>query len=925
MPTSGLRRRRRVSDSPAVGTGCGTGGLGGDAEGESGATAPVSHRTTTHYTLNDVAGIEKAVTALREVCEHPLNVPSLFTAVCKVPPPRGILLVGPSGCGKTLLAQAMAGSATSLLSPSRPALSRPLALSPSLALSRPPLAPLALSPSRPLALSPSLALSRPLSPSPLTSHRHPSWSHHSFRSPPPPPPIHPSQEMAYHGVTFLTCNAPELVSGVSGESEANIRALFAEAEQCSPSLLFLDDIDAIAPRRETAQREMERRIVSQLTQCMEALGTSAQAAIGNGTGVGAGGRPLPVYRPVIVIAATSRPDSIDTVLRGRFDREVELGVPDEKARLAILKVLTRPLRLDPSVDLNLLAQKTPGSVAPFFNFSIFNSFFSWKFHSSLYVGGDLRALASEATGSFIQRITRVASRLARESVDATPVAALPPPPPQPPATGRQLQASPRTRPPTRPQLQLQPPAHSPRQPPTRPPRPRPARPAPSEDEHDLEAEEAAAAEDPDGQQQQQQPQPQMCEDEGHPEDLVILTTDDEPTRALKLRRIERRRIRAMVARLLAKRAARASGEAVAMAVEDQAAEAAASDDEDAKLLDQAITMADFDEAIKRVQPSAMREGFETIPNVTWDDVGALDDLRAELQQQVVLRIRYPDFFTRYNINQSVGILLYGPPGCGKTLLAKALARESGATFISIKGPELLNKYVGESERAVRAPCVVFFDELDALSPKRSGESNAHMDRVVDQLLTEMDGVGAAHNGVFVIGATNRRELIDEAMLRPGRLGKELEVPLPDAAGRLQILKAATRHTPLEPALDLRAIADQCPDGFSGADLAALANEASLVALREDLARFTAALPQAALPLAEDRAPTSAAPAPPPVVGSGSGAVGQAHFQTALKKLLEERSHRRKGYKHLPGSRIAAGIIPPAAGVPPATPTPLPDA
>jgi ribosome biogenesis ATPase len=253
-----------------------------------------------------------------------------------------------------------------------------------------------------------------------------------------------------------------------------------------------------------------------------------------------------------------------------------------------------------------------------------------------------------------------------------------------------------------------------------------------------------------------------------------------------------------------------------------------------------IDNCDFEYAIKMIQPTSKREGFSTIPNVSWDNIGGLKDLRNELYYDIVMPILEPKKLKLIGINKAIGVLLYGPPGCGKTLLAKAVANEAKANFISIKGPELLNKYVGESERAIRllfiraknsSPCIIFFDELDALVPKRSNENNNSSERVVNQLLTEMDGL-EDRKQIFIIAATNRPDIIDPAMLRPGRLDKLLYVPLPEKNDRISILETLIRNLPIEKDLNLIEVFDnEKLNGFSGADLAALVREAQLNALK----------------------------------------------------------------------------------------------
>lgn len=492
-------------------------------------------------------------------------------------------------------------------------------------------------------------------------------------------------------VPFLSVSGPELVAGVSGESESKIRALFGEAARLAPCVVFIDEVDSITPKRDQVGKDMERRIVAQLLTSMATLSASST-------------------RPVIVIGATNRPDALDSALRraGRFDREIAIGIPNDAARFGILRVLTSPMRLADAVDLQALARRTAG-----------------------YVGADLASLCKEAA---LVAVTRV--------------------------FGDQV---------------------------------------PRADASDS--------------------------------------------------------LRAQRAPLT-----------------------------DEQLAGLAISASDFESALAVVQPSAKREGFATTPDVTWDDIGALDRLRDDLRLAIVLPITRPALFASFALDVATGVLLYGPPGCGKTLVAKAVANDSGASFISIKGPELLNKFVGESERAVRqvferarasAPSVIFFDELDALCPRRgTGRSSGEgvSERVVNTLLTEMDGLDTRRN-VFVVAATNRPDMIDPAMLRPGRLDKILYVPLPSASDRAAILSRHLRRVPLDANVNVADIAaDARCDGFSGADLASLAREASLCALKAylsvhpDVDRF-----------------------------DGTAVVARAHFDDALDRIqpsVSEGSRRR---------------------------------
>ena len=458
---------------------------------------------------------------------------------------------------------------------------------------------------------------------------------------------------------FIKVAAPELVSGVSGDSEMKIRELFEQATNSSPCMLFIDEIDSITGKRESASKQMEGRMVAQLLSCLDSLGNSEAE--------------------VVVVGATNRLESLDPALRraGRFDREIALGIPDRGGRERILEVVCRELRISPSVSTSRLAMLTPG-----------------------YVGADLNSLAREAAMAAVNRVLGSKVLVNR---------------------GEQ---------------------------------------------------------------------------------------DDELTALLAWLR----------------------GEVQGL------------DNEDLEGL--AIENVDWEEALRVVQPSAKREGFATVPGVTWDEVGALSRVREELQLSILAPVTHAKLFEGLGLPSSSGVLLIGPPGCGKTLVAKAIANEAGINFISVKGPELLNMYVGESERAVRgvfqraknsAPCVIFFDEVDSLCPKRSSGSSDGSTRVVNQLLTELDGV-EGRAGVWVLAATNRPDILDPAVMRPGRLDKTLYVGFPAPLERVEILGALTKggtKPKLGPGLSLHALGvDARCDGFSGADMGNLVREASMAALRE---------------------------------------------------------------------------------------------
>ncbi len=438
---------------------------------------------------------------------------------------------------------------------------------------------------------------------------------------------------------FVSIGGPEIVSKFYGESEGKLREIFKEAEENAPSIIFIDEIDSIAPKREEATGEEERRIVAQLLSLMDGLNSRGK---------------------VVVIGATNRPNSIDEALRrpGRFDREIEIGVPDRNGRHEILVIHTRGMPLADDVDLDWLADKTHG-----------------------YTGADLSALTKEAAMAALRRV-------------------LP--------------------------------------------------------DVDLEAEEI-------------------------PREVLNSIS---------------------------------------------------------------VTKGDFEAALRGMQPSTMREVLIEKPNVHWDDIGALESAKQELKEAVEWPLKYGKVFEHMNARPPKGILLYGPPGTGKTMLAKAVATESEANFISVKGPEFLNKWVGESEKAVRetfrkarqaAPCVIFMDEIDSIAPERgkSGSDDGVTERVISQMLTEMDGLEALNN-VVVIAATNRPDIMDPALLRPGRFDKSILIGPPDQASREAIFGIHTKNKPLGEGVDLKVLAEKT-EGCTGADISAICNEAVMNAVRRLIA------------------------------------------------------------------------------------------
>ena len=433
---------------------------------------------------------------------------------------------------------------------------------------------------------------------------------------------------------FISIGGPEIVSKFYGESEGKLREIFKDAEENAPSIIFIDEIDSIAPKRDEVNGEEERRIVAQLLSLMDGLNSRGK---------------------VVVIGATNRPNSIDEALRrpGRFDREIEIGIPDRDGRLEILEIHTRGMPLADDVDLKWLADKTHG-----------------------YAGADLSALTKEAAMAALRRV-------------------LP--------------------------------------------------------DVDLEAEEI-------------------------PREVLNSIS---------------------------------------------------------------VTKDDFKNALKDMQPSTMREVLIEKPNVRWEDIGALEEAKQELKEAVEWPLKFGKVFDHMNAKPPKGILLYGPPGTGKTMLAKAVATESEANFIAVKGPEFLNKWVGESEKAVRetfrkarqaSPCVIFMDEIDSIAPERGtgGDSNV-TERVISQMLTEMDGLESL-NDVVVIAATNRPDIMDPALLRPGRFDKSIFIGPPDKESRKAIFGIHTKNRPLADDVDLEELADKT-GGCTGADIAAICNEAVMNAVR----------------------------------------------------------------------------------------------
>ncbi|MGQ9583367.1 MAG: CDC48 family AAA ATPase [Thermoplasmatota archaeon] len=476
---------------------------------------------------------------------------------------------------------------------------------------------------------------------------------------------------------FTNLSGPEIMSKYYGQSEENLREIFKQAQENAPSIIFIDELDSIAPKRDEVSGEVERRVVAQLLALMDGLESRGK---------------------VVVIGATNRPNALDPALRrpGRFDREIEIGIPDRNGRLEILQIHTRGMPLSKGVDLARLADMTHG-----------------------YAGADLAALCKEAAMRSLRRVM--------------------------------------------PDIDLQ---------------------------------------------------------------MVEI-----PAEVLNKLSVE---------------------------------------------------WNDFLDAFREMSPSTLREVLVESPNVKWTDIGGLEDVKQELIESVEWPLKYGPLFSHMDARPPRGILLHGPPGTGKTLLARAVATESEANFISIKGPEFLSKWVGESERAVRetfrkarqaAPCVVFLDELDAIAPTRgAGFGDSHVtERVISQLLTELDGL-VELTGVTVIAATNRPDIVDAALLRPGRFDRHIFIPPPDREARRKILEVHTRSKPLAKDVSLEELAKKT-EGFTGADIASLVNEAVMLSIREHI-RSSGKL---------DRDSISRA------------VVTRAHFEAAMKKARPMKSSEMERY------------------------------
>ncbi|XP_032590394.1 nuclear valosin-containing protein-like isoform X2 [Drosophila grimshawi] len=580
---------------------------------------------------------------------------------------------------------------------------------------------------------------------------------------------------------LLEVPATELIAGISGESEERIRDVFEQAIDHSPCVLFIDEIDAIAGNRQWAAKDMERRIVSQLITSLDQL------------------KATEFGQSVVVIGATTRPDTLDPGLRriGRFDHEIAIHIPSRKERREILRIQCEGLSIDPKLNYDKIAELTPG-----------------------YVGADLLALVSRAATIAVKRrsMKKFRELHAASEMNMTTVTLDDDEPNEDKheeqTSSQKEQTSSETEQTLAPEKS--PPTVAEQQPPNT------ETDKPVEATNGEKASEEVSSEAP----MEVDNKEDKDDDVG---DEVLPAAKDES---------EKQPISSAKSPILSDDFYEPTLAELTNFLDNPPEEFA-----DPNFC---LTLDDFTAAIKVMQPSAKREGFITVPDTTWDDIGSLNDIREELKLAVLAPVKYPEMLARLGLEAPSGVLLCGPPGCGKTLLAKAIANEAGINFISVKGPELMNMYVGESERAVRAcfqrarnssPCVIFFDEFDSLCPKRSdgGDGNNSGTRIVNQLLTEMDGV-EERKGVYILAATNRPDIIDPAILRPGRLDTILYVGLPQEQERVDILKATTKNGKrpvLSEDVDLNELAAKT-DGYTGADLAGLVKQASMFSLRHSL-------------------------------------------------------------------------------------------
>lgn len=616
-------------------------------------------------------------------------------------------------------------------------------------------------------------------------------------------------------VPFINVPATELIAGVSGESEERIREMFEQAAIHAPCVLFIDEIDAISSNRINAQRDMERRIVAQLISSLDGLEDLENGDL------------------VLVVGATNRPDNLDPALRrvGRFDHEIALGIPDRNAREEILRVICDKLLLEPSFKFDKIAEITPG-----------------------YVGADLFALAFRAASIAIKRkyFNQMRIRQAEDEMYIPIVDLLE----ESSDVHRKLNTLEINK--KDDNINTEPENQNENQSEANKDNEKTSSEnnilgiradsviIPSDEEEKMEIDdekskteiEKVVESDKNSTENTNIEEPKKRAEESDTnkvEELgeknvsivsVDICEDEIPDSASIKKTVKTKKDPSLLELLKWLR-----NDSISI--------------EDSDLRDLCLTMADFQEAVKLVQPSAKREGFITVPDVTWSDIGSLQNIREELQLAVLAPVKFPEKLNALGLSAPSGILLCGPPGCGKTLLAKAVANEAGINFISVKGPELMNMYVGESERAVRtcfqrarnsAPCVIFFDEFDSLCPKRSDSNESGSGtRIVNQLLTEMDGI-EDRKGVYLLAATNRPDIIDPAILRPGRLDTILYVGLPEAKDRIEILHALTKNRTkpvLAEDVDLTKIGN-LTTGYTGADLAGLLRQASLLALKESL-------------------------------------------------------------------------------------------